>query len=277
LTIDDGEQVAYIGFWASNHYSGRTGPMTIYGIVLFQKYGIPIYTKLFKQVEKRTWEVLVAAIDSLANEAKLGQMTHVEFENATIIFLTGMVNKEITLALIVDNPVHQDYIIGMYLLNKIEKELKDMKDFVTDYAEKIVDGIFSKYLHKLIGLSDFLGECFAIALDSLGPGFYESIMLYLYNHFGVEPLIAMMRSPVEFIRKLDEILQPENTDFLFFSLIRVFCNKYIHVCEDLNINEASLKRYAREITRYLRQNKEEVAKRMFRDLIERVIDLMIVG
>ena len=179
--------------------------MELKAIILLDEAGLPICRKTIK-LKELPMEPLVAAIIGLANEMGAGDISHAKFENFSIVFVRGCINKELILSLITDRVDHLYYLQAIYLMNKLEKKIPKIGYVVGDRIRKQACKIIEDIIPYLTKIPDFIGESLESALSLLGPFTYSSLMFLLYRKFDEDPLITLIKNPKKFYKETKSIL-----------------------------------------------------------------------
>ena len=223
--------------------------------------------------KERPMEPLIAAILGLAREVGLGDIANAKFEKASLIVLRGDEQENLLLSLLVGRVTHQEYLAGIYLLEKIEEKLglEPIPDVVTDELVETTKEIIDKYFDKVTHIPDFLGSCFMETCEKFGPMFYSSILAYFFRKHGEDPLITLLRDPKLFIKEMEHLLGKGVVDqFMLYMLIH-FCNEYKEICS--RMLPSDLRGLVRKILRNIRRlPKREVSRRFRRMVLLPLID-----
>jgi len=244
--------------------------ISIYAVVLLHENGLPI-CKRFLSGEERVLEPLVAAILGLAKEMQLEDITSARFGRSSMIIIRGVRKKSLILALLVEAADHLNHLNAVYLMNKIEKSIGDVSEIITGILIEAAERIFDSYLDKLVDLPDFVGESFEKASEKFGPLFFGSLIIILYRRFNEDPLNVLIRDPGEFIKTLDDILGERETELFFTYAFSSFFKQYSEIARTLGTTANELAKKIVTVARH----KEEKASQFFRDLMEKIIDLIL--
>ncbi len=240
----------------------------IHAIILLHESGLPIY-RIFISKEEITIEPLLAAILGLAKEMRLGDIAYARFKDLSIIIFRGLKEPKIILTLLADRIDHINYLRGIYLMNKIERELEGIGDIVTSETRKKARNVIQKYIKKIERIPDFLGECFEYASESLGEIFIRTLPILLYKKFNEDPLNVFIRSPLKFIEELNRILGETGVEQLLSIMLKCFSKKYYYPIE-ANGNE-DLLRILRNILETIKEDRGRVIISMHK-MFEKIID-----
>ncbi len=173
----------------------------------------------------------------------------------------------------VDKVSYQSYIKGVYLINKIEKNIGKLPDYVTDEVISITRNIVEEFFEKLDKIPSVFGDAFLSAAEKFGPMFYGSLVLLLYREFGEDPLLTMIRDPKKFIKALDNLLGVESTNQFFVFFVKHICDFHYEVCQKLGI--VTVRDFTYNLLNNIRERSKRDAIIIFRDIIERGIDVIL--
>ena len=227
-------------------------------ILVFDSSGILIYKRL--TLSRKHAVPLFSALLSLAMEMKLGSATRIDFEESVAHLVVGLRNS--TLTVVVLSPFYgpRYLIFATYITEKIDEKIKLVPGVVVKEDIQVVSEIVSQSIKVCGKLEDFITDALTKAIEEFAMPITAIGIMKLISSMGRFPTNLLISNPLEFKKRLIELLSLTVANNLIKRFFDILSEKYGLV----NLDEL---RQA-----FIMCKDEKSCKSIIRKLIKRVID-----